>query len=97
MEHTKFISVNHNYRSHKGPFNGKPEHRIAPKIVQVKYFFAERKGKEENWGKSESKQIRRNVKKGENLIIVWKKRSILFNFPYWEVCTHINSRYLLNV
>jgi hypothetical protein len=72
----------------KGPFNGKLEHHIAPKIVKVSDIFAEIEGNEENWGKSESKKRKRNIKKGENSnIVVWKKRSILFNFPYWEVCT----------
>lgn len=89
MRHRKYLPVNHKYRSQKGPFNGNPEHRIAPQVVKVKDIFAETKGKEENWRKSESKKRRRNIQKGEKSIsVVWKKRSILFNFPYWEVCIH---------
>ena len=81
------------YRSKKGPFNGKLEQHIATKIVRIPYIFVYLEGKEENWGKSESKKRKRNNEKaGNSNAIVWKKRSILFNFPYWEVCTHIKSR-----
>ena len=48
---------------------------------------------EEKWAKSKSTKRKRNLKKGENLKTdMWKKRSILFNLPYWEVCAHINLR-----
>jgi len=48
MGHIRYLPLNHKYRFKKEPFNGKPEHRIAPEIVQVKDIFAETKGKEEN-------------------------------------------------
>ena len=65
MGHRKYLPVNHKYRSQKGPFNRKLDHRIPPQIVQVKDIFAETKGKKENWEKSKSKkegEIFKNVK-----------------------------------
>ena len=56
-------SINHQYRSKKGPFNGKLENHIAPKIVKVSNIFVEIEGNEENWGKSESKKRKKNIKK----------------------------------
>jgi hypothetical protein len=46
--HGKYLPENHMYHSQKGSFNGKLEHRIAPKIVQVLYIFPEIEGREEN-------------------------------------------------
>lgn len=70
MGHRKYLPANHKYRSQKVPFNGKPKHRIAPQVVKVKNIFAETEGKEEKWGKSESKKRRRNIQKGEKSIPV---------------------------
>ena len=54
-------------------------------------IFTETEGREEKRGKSKSTKRKQNLKKDENLKTdVWKKRSILFNLPYWEVCAHIN-------
>ena len=93
MGHKRYLPINYKHRSQKGPFNGKSEHLIAPTIVQVSDIFTETEGREEKWGKSKSTKRKRNLKKGENLNTdVWKKRSILFNLPYWEVCAHINLR-----
>ena len=93
MGHRRYIPTNHKYCSQKGPFNGKSEHLIAPTIVQVSDIFTEIEGREEKWGKANSTKRKRNFIKGENLkTVVWKKRSILFNLPYWEVCAHINLR-----
>ena len=56
-------------------------------------IFTKIEGREEKWGKTKSTKRKRNFKKGENLnTVMWKKRSILFNLPYWEVCAHINLR-----
>jgi hypothetical protein len=56
-------------------------------------IFVETKGKEESWGKSESEKGKRNSgKDGNSNAIMWKKRSVLFNFPYREICAHIKSR-----
>ena len=69
------------------PFNGKEEHRYAPPIVKVSDIFKETKGKEAIWGKIESNKRKRDSKIGEKTdVMVWKKESILFNLPYWEVC-----------
>jgi hypothetical protein len=67
----------------KGPFNGKIEHRIAPKIVKV----SDIKEMKKFGGKMKVKKEREISKKVEIQTLSWKKRSILFNFPYWEVCT----------
>ena len=93
MGHRRYIPINHKYHSQKGPFNGKSKHLIAPTIVQVSDIFTETEGREEKKGKSKSTERKRNLKKGENSKAdMWKKRSILFNLPYWEVCAHINLR-----
>ena len=91
--HRRYLPINYKYHSQKGPFNGKSEHLIAPTIVQVSDIFTQTEGREEKWGKSKSTKRKRNLEKGENSKTdVWKKRSILFNFSYWEVCTHIKSK-----
>ena len=57
-------------------------------------IFIETEGREEKWGKSKSEKRKRNSKKGENSnTCVWNKRSILFNLPYWEVCTMYDAFY----
>ena len=93
MRHRRYLSINHKFRSKKEPFNGKSEHLIAPTIVQVSDIFIEIEGREEKRGKSKSTKRKQNLKKDENLKTdVWKKRSILFNLPYWKVCAPINLR-----
>ena len=63
------------------------------KIVQVSNIFTETEGREEKWGKSKSTKRKRNLKTSENSkTSMWKKRSILLNLPYWELCAHINLR-----
>lgn len=87
MGHRRFLPQRHKFRSQKAPFNGKEEHRYAPPIVKVSDIFKETKGKEAIWGKIESNKRKRNSKTGEKTdVVVWKKQSILFNLPYWEVC-----------
>lgn len=54
----------------KVSFNGKVSHRITPKFVKTLDILVETEGKEQNWGKNESKKIMKNIKKGENLNIV---------------------------
>ena len=72
----------------KGQFNRNYEHIIAPKIIQVSDIFTKTEGREENWGKTKNTKRNRNFKKCENSkIVVWKKRSILFNLPYWDTLT----------
>lgn len=91
MGHRRFLPQNHKFRSQKGPFNGKEELRYAPPVVRVSDIFKETRGNETVWGKSESKKRKINKEKGEKTnVVVWKKQSILFNLPYWEVCRDIN-------
>ena len=93
MGHMRCLPINHKYHSQNGPFNGKCKHLIAPTIVQVSDIFTEIEGREEKWGNTKSTKRKKNLKKGENSkTVMWKKRSILFNLPYWEVCAHINLR-----
>lgn len=79
----KYLPIYHIYNSQKGPFNGNPQHYIAPKIVHVPNIFVETEGKEENWGKSECKNKKRNIEKTRNFnAIMCKKRLILFSLPH---------------
>lgn len=91
MGHRKFLLQHHKFRSQKALFNGKEEHHYAPPIVKVSDILKQTKGKEAIWGKIESNKRKRNNKTGEKTdVVVWKKQSILFNLPYWEVCRPIN-------
>ena len=70
----RFLPQHHKFRSQKGPFNGKEEHRYAPPAVKVSNIFKETEGMEAIWGKSESNKRKRNEKKGEKTnVVVWKK------------------------
>ena len=51
MGHRRYLPTNHKYRSQKGPFNGKSEHLIAPKIVKVSNIFIEIEGMKKIGGK----------------------------------------------
>lgn len=91
MGHKRLPPQHHKFFSQKAQFNGKEEHHYAPPIIKLLYILKEEKGKEAIWGKIESNKRKRNNNIGEKIdVVVWKKQSILFNIPYWEVCRPIN-------
>ena len=62
-------------------------------LYKCQIFLQKQKEGKRNGERLKVQKEREILKKGENSkTFVWKKRSILFNLPYWEVCAHINLR-----
>lgn len=82
MGHRRFLPHAHPYRTKKNWFDGKVEPNKKPKILTGSQVLAEIKDIENDWGKGEKKTGKR--KRQEN-VQMWKKKSIFFELPYWEV------------
>ncbi|XP_012832644.1 PREDICTED: uncharacterized protein LOC105953520 [Erythranthe guttata] len=75
MCHRIFLPDGHPYRNEKATFDGKKELRKAPPYLKGSTVLDDIKNIDNKFGK--------NV--GDlNLPYSWKKKSILFNLPYWE-------------
>ena len=83
----KWLDRFHPYRRMKARFNGKAENRVARGPLSGLQMFDQVKDVSIVYGKSGSQ---RNTKKG----ILWKKRSILWDLPYWK---YLSVRHCLDV
>jgi hypothetical protein len=81
MGHRRFLAYNHPYRSKEAWFDGNKEHRPSPKILTGREVMCSIKNVSNNWGKIGKK---RKMKKSDSNW-PWKKKSIFFELPYWEV------------
>ena len=80
MGHRCFLPSGHSLRFKKSWFDGHEELEERPRIMSGMQILNEVKDIENDWGKS-SRKNKRKIKKYS----VWKKKSIFFDLPYWQV------------
>ena len=73
--HRRFLKPHHPYRRLKKAFNGSQEHENAPVPLTGDQIFQRVQHLNTIFGKVQ--------KKDKNKTCIWKKRSILFDLPYW--------------
>ncbi|XP_031090937.1 uncharacterized protein LOC115995929 [Ipomoea triloba] len=84
MSHLTFLPIDHPYRKKKKVFNGKYETRVACSPLSGDVVYERVKNIDIVFGKTS-----KTSQKG-----IWKKRSILWDLPYWE---HLSIRHCLDV
>ncbi|XP_059292523.1 uncharacterized protein LOC132045979 [Lycium ferocissimum] len=82
LGHQTFLPPDHPFRRDKKSFNGKEEHKAAPTPLSGIEVLEELREFNNVFGKGQKKRSRKNDGP-------WKKRSILFELPYWA---HNKSR-----
>ncbi|XP_062100363.1 uncharacterized protein LOC133806259 [Humulus lupulus] len=78
----RFLLFDHPYRSKKAWFNGATEERGPPKVLSGSEIVEELNQITKDFGKNMNPKKRSRDNKVEGM---WKKKSIFFNLPYWEV------------
>lgn len=94
MGHRRFLDPSHSYRFLSKCFDGDKETKEKPKSLTGAEIFLEIKGFVNDWGKK-GKIKRKRKRDSKEMKQIWKKKSIFFDLPYWEVC-HFN-RYLIKL
>lgn len=92
MGHRRFLAYNHPFRVKKSWFDGTEEHGRKPRILTGSEVFEVISTIENDWGKANKKKAKKR-KRGdedeEQIVVepqsVWKKKSMFFELPYWEV------------
>ncbi|XP_059669388.1 uncharacterized protein LOC132314558 [Cornus florida] len=100
-DYRRFLPYNHPFRKKRAWFDGKEEFRLPPKILSGSEIFYRVKNFKNNWGKSPKSQEKSSNKwkrsqrkppqekeksqEGKDPFWPWKKKSIFFELPYWEV------------
>ncbi|XP_022874209.1 uncharacterized protein LOC111393038 [Olea europaea var. sylvestris] len=79
--HNRFLSPSHPLRKKKSWFDGHEEKGSKPKIMSSSNILVTLKDYVKNFGKVQ----KRKRKTDDGSMLTWKKRSIFFNLPYWEV------------
>lgn len=82
MGHRRFLAPNHPFRSKRSWFDGKHEWGEKPRIMHGSEILNEIKNVKNDWGKDPKRKKRKRES-----CDMWKKRSIFFDLPYWEVIT----------
>ncbi|XP_052724058.1 uncharacterized protein LOC128193906 [Vigna angularis] len=85
LGHRRFLSTNHPYRKLKKAFDGCQENELAPMDLSGSQVYERVKDIGVVLGKTQKKGTSSNI---------WKKRSILFDLPYWRV---LDVRHCLDV
>ncbi|XP_059638837.1 uncharacterized protein LOC132281119 [Cornus florida] len=92
LGHRRWLSLTHPFRKKKSWFDGSEEHRWKPKILSGTETLHAVKKIKNDWGKKVKGKLhikpkigkrKQKTKKDEN--VAWKKKSIFFELPYWEV------------
>ncbi|KAL6218695.1 hypothetical protein ACLB2K_011905 [Fragaria x ananassa] len=81
VDHRRFLPTNHVFRRKHKWFNGRKERRVRPKIFTGRATILALSQFTNKWGKKKEKQ--KKLKKGDPAKLL-KKKSLLFELPYWE-------------
>lgn len=81
MGHRRFLPPSHPFRKKKSLFDGREEKGSKPKIMSGNNILVTLKDYVNNFGKAQKLK----GKTDEESMLTWKRRSIFFNLPYWEV------------
>ena len=83
MGHRRFLPLNHPLRKKEKYFKGEPETRAKPMFRDEKCVFSMIKDVRVVFEKGYGSQQVPNDESG--CAPMWKKKSILWELPYWEV------------
>ena len=83
MGHRRFLPLNHHLRRKEKHFKGEPETRAKPMFRNGKRVFSMVKDVHVVFEKGRGSQQVPNDENGH--VPMWKKKSILWELPYWEV------------
>lgn len=92
MGHRRFLNPSHSFCFLSKCFDGDEETKEKPKSLTGEEILHEIKDFVNDWGKKgkmEKKGKRKRKQDSKKIRHIWKKKSIFFNLPYWEVC-HFN-------
>ena len=78
MGHRRFLQREHPWRLDARSFNGGKEERVTPTALSGSEVLQQLSNVENDFGKAKHKR------KGKELDTPWKKRSIVFELPYWK-------------
>ena len=81
MGHRRWLPENHPFRFDDVGFDGNVELGLAPKPCTGSDILIQLQGSRFSYGKGETENVGIDEKDEEQ---IWKKRSIFFDFPYWE-------------
>lgn len=102
MGHMCFLSPSHPFRKKKAWFDGNEEKGRKPRIMTGRRISLALKGFKNDWGKGKKRKGEKSKRKRDDEDKeMWKKRSIFFDLPYWEVtvihmyCHYINIDFIL--
>ena len=107
MGHRRLLPSSHPYRKYKLRFNGKAEHRSAPRLQTGEDVYEKVSLLSNNFGKPlrplaprgknmkrRSRQTGKSDRVAGDTSECWKKKSIFFDLPYWK---HLLIRHNLDV
>ena len=83
MGHHRFLPLKHPLRRKEKHFKGEPDTRAKPMFRDGKHVFSMIKDVHVVFGKGRGSQPVPNDENGH--APMWKKKSILWELPYWEV------------
>ena len=99
MGHRRWLPEDHPFRTKASWFDGTEEHRTKPIELTGAQVFQVVKDIVNDWGKKKKGEVGENGRRKRKRKSVeddgddpfkltkrWKKRSIFFDLPYWEVC-----------
>ena len=84
MGHRRWLPEDHPFRYDAVGFDENVEHGCAPEPLSGSAVLAELEGTTFTYGKGETQLMDIDEKDEQQ---IWKKRSIFFDFPYWEFNT----------
>ena len=90
MGHRRFLPPDHKWRSHAKAFDGTKEVRKPPIPSTGTEILETLQSVTNDWGKipkgaAQVKKRKKPVEKPTGLMKMWKKKSMFFELPYWEV------------
>ena len=85
MGHRRYLPKDHKYRRNKAGFDGNEEWGDPPMILNGNQVWNEVSQIVNDFGKSLQGKRKRKIHD------LWKKKSIFFDLPYWQVLTKLCS------
>ena len=81
--HKRFLDSDHKFHKQKNSFDGHVDMRSAPIIVSKGEIMLQTDVIADHVFRKKIVNLPNKRKRGEEALIVWKKRSIFFTLPYW--------------
>ena len=91
MRHRRFLPQNHIWRNHTKQFDGNKESGRYPRPLSGNEISKSLNNITNDWGKAKigitGKKRKIHQHQKDESLKMWKKKSIFFELPYWEVST----------